>query len=324
MRKSRERKLVLLAGVSALALMLTAAPVDIDGLADLAPWQTAQAKSGSSCFLAGTLVAMADGGARKIEEIVAGDMVLGRDGGVNRVVGIETPRLDGRLLYAFNGGRPFVTAEHPFASPNGWRAIDPEATRGETPGFPVTRLMRGDLVAVLAGPQAQARGGAAVAYALGAVVYLPLARIRAVRAEPETIVYNLLLDGDHSYFADGYLVHNKGGGGEGGGGSGSGGSGSSGSGSSGSGSGGSDDADDDGHSGSGSSDSDDADDDDNSGSGSSSKGSDDDDDDHDRNDDKDDDDSDDHSQGGSIGDLGQVGDDLSEAEEQSAISKGWQ
>lgn len=36
-----------------------------------------------------------------------------------------------------------------------------------------------------------------------------LGEIAAVRADPETVVYNLLLDGDHTYFADGYLVHNK-------------------------------------------------------------------------------------------------------------------
>jgi len=33
--------------------------------------------------------------------------------------------------------------------------------------------------------------------------------IATVRADPDVVVYNLLLDGDHTYFADGYLVHNK-------------------------------------------------------------------------------------------------------------------
>jgi hypothetical protein len=80
--------------------------------------------------------------------------------------------------------------------------------------------------------------------------------IESAAVAEDTTVYNLLLDGDHTYVADDYLVHNKGGDDSGGSGSGSSGSGSSGSGSSGSGSSGS------GSSGSGS-----------SGSGSSGSGS---------------------------------------------------
>ena len=59
--------------------------------------------------------------------VAAGELVLGRTGAVSRVVDIERPQLGGRRLYAFNGGAPFVTAEHPFLSERGWCAIDPAA-----------------------------------------------------------------------------------------------------------------------------------------------------------------------------------------------------
>ncbi len=179
--------------------------------------------SGSSCFVAGTQVLMSDGSEQPIERIVVGDWVMGRGGRMNRVTGIERPCLGGRRLYAFNGGRAFVTAEHPFMTRAGWRAIDPEATVAETPTLSVGGLAVGDLLAVVrCGPAAETRGATALAseaeIALG---YLRLERLESVAADPATRVYNLLLDGDHAYFADGFLVHNKGdGGGDGGGGDG--------------------------------------------------------------------------------------------------------
>ena len=51
-----------------------------------------------------------------------------------------------------------------------------------------------------------------------------LRALDARAADPVTPLFNLLLDGDHAYFADAYLVHNKGG--DGGGSGGGGGSGS--------------------------------------------------------------------------------------------------
>ena len=52
----------------------------------------------------GTKVLMANGSERAIEGLRPGDLVRGGRGGINRVVGIERPRLGGRQLYAFNGG----------------------------------------------------------------------------------------------------------------------------------------------------------------------------------------------------------------------------
>lgn len=149
--------------------------------------------SGSSCFIGGTLVAMADGGQRPIDTIRGGEFVLGAGGGRNRVRGMETPLLGARRLYAFNGGRAFVTAEHPFMTADGWKAIDPEATRRENPGLTVGRLQAGDILA---------HHGDNNGVALG--------RIDGFAAPASTRLYNLLLEGEHSYYADGYLVHNKG------------------------------------------------------------------------------------------------------------------
>src|SRR5262249_11371421 len=78
-----------------------------------------------SCFVAGTRVTMADGSMKPIEQIRVGDPVLGPEGEVNRVIGIERPFLGTRKLYALNESGYFVTAEHPFMTGEGWKSIDP-------------------------------------------------------------------------------------------------------------------------------------------------------------------------------------------------------
>jgi hypothetical protein len=165
---------------------------------------------GSSCFVAGTRVAMADGTSRPIEQVAVGDRVLGRDG-VNRVVAIERPRLGTRRLYALNGGPFFVTAEHPFLSEDGWKAVDPAATLAENPALIVGRLAVGDRLLALAGVAvlAAAGGGAAVAAVAPRLAAVPLGSLIGMEGDPATPLYNLRLDGDHAYFADDLLVHNK-------------------------------------------------------------------------------------------------------------------
>ena len=126
--------------MSALALVLAQAPVHLD-LSNLSLHVTqAYADSGSSCFVANTKVRMADGSLRAIEAIEVGDQVLGRDGRVNTVMEIERVPLGRRKLYAFNGGRPFVTEEHPFMTRHGWRSIEPDSTREENPKLIVAPL----------------------------------------------------------------------------------------------------------------------------------------------------------------------------------------
>jgi len=341
MPSARTRRTIrLLASTSVIAMSLSIAPVTVSfhhhGVSIV---KMAQA---DSCFVAGTRVLMADGSEKPIEEIVVGDRVMGVDGQANRVTAIERPRLAGRPLHGFNGGRPFVTAEHPFRTLGGWKSIDPMATRSENARLRVARLAVGDMLVAAAAPDGATRADGALAASPStapALQYVALRALTAVPADPETVVYNLILDGDHSYFADRFLVHNKGGeggdGGDGGEGSGSGsdgsGSGSDGSGSrsdgsgsgsdggessgsSGSGSDGGESGDSSGESGesgddsgnSGKSSSNSGTGSSNSGKGNASSGQ------------------SEGRAGGFSGGLGKVGSDLSKDEEASAIANGWQ
>ena len=162
----------------------------------------------TSCFVAGTRVAMADGTSRPIERVAVGDRVLGRDG-VNRVVAVERPRLGTRRLYALNGGPFFVTAEHPFLTEEGWKAIDPAATAAENPALIVGRLNVGDRLLALAGVAVLAAAGGGEAVVAPRLAAVPLGSLIGMTGDPATPLYNLRLDGDHAYFAADLLVHNK-------------------------------------------------------------------------------------------------------------------
>lgn len=163
-----------------------------------------------SCFTAGTRVAMADGTSRPIEHVLVGDLVLGSDGHINRVVEIERPLLGQRRLYALNGSDFFVTAEHPFMTEAGWKSIDPAALGAENSALSVDRLVVGDRLLILT--------DVAVALSVGSIrgevvdmrtESVVLTSLVGQPADPATPLYNLRLDGDHTYFANDLLVHNK-------------------------------------------------------------------------------------------------------------------
>ena len=219
-------------GVLAMAI----APVAIDPSTGAVTFVSAQADSGSTCFVAGTKVMMADGSDRNIEDVGLGDRVMGFDGAVSTVMGLDRTALGRRKLYSINGGKHFVTAEHPFRAEDGWKSIDPAATRGENPLLYVAPLRVGDQIYV--GQAYLATGLRDGNLALEPMIdvaheLVAVTTIESLTCYPSLPLYNLYLDGDHTYHADGYVVHNKGGGGGGAGGSGHGGAGGAGAGGSG-------------------------------------------------------------------------------------------
>lgn len=164
----------------------------------------------TSCFTPDTLVTMADGESRRIEEVVVGDLVVAQDGGINRVIGIETPWLGDRRLFSLNEDEPFITSEHPIMTERGWAAINPSATAGENPDLPVVALRVGEIIHRLRSIRVPAMANVPTDHAEVHIEPTKLERIVSEDAAPGTMLYNLLLDRDHTYFANGYLVHNKG------------------------------------------------------------------------------------------------------------------
>ncbi|MFM5029441.1 Hint domain-containing homing endonuclease [Aeromonas rivipollensis] len=227
--KPSQRRLLL---GSAIALALFATPFSYDF--DHHQWQPNQAHA-KSCFVAGTRILMADGSERPIETLQAGEQVLDQHGQINRILAVERVILGNRRLYGLNRLPPFFTAEHPFLSTRGWVAIAPAMTRAEQPTLAVQPLFTG--MRILCGPAAVALTGNLALAAQPAELLVE--SLYWVDSPPTTALFNLILDGSHSYIANSLIVHNKGGDGGSGGNSGSGGGGgNSGGGGSNSGSGG--------------------------------------------------------------------------------------
>lgn len=144
---------------------------------------------GISCFIAGTMVTMADGSTKPIEELKIGDQVKGQTQ-INTVTGIEKPLLGTRKLYSINASKGFVTSEHPFMTKEGWKSFDPAETAKENPDLKVGKLAVGDVLITLDGE-------------------VIIEKFKAISDSRDIVTYNPLLNGDNTYYADGYLVHNK-------------------------------------------------------------------------------------------------------------------
>ena len=198
--KPSQRRLLL---GSAIALALFATPLSYDF--DHHQWQANQAHA-KSCFIAGTRILMADGCERPIETLRIGDRVRDRHGQSNRIQAIERVALGARRLYGLNHLPPFFTAEHPFLTTRGWAAIAPAMTRTENPALAVLPLFTG--MHLLGWSEGGSAGNLALA---PHPVELLVASLSWVDAPPATALFNLILDGSHSYVANGLIVHNKGG-----------------------------------------------------------------------------------------------------------------
>ena len=128
---------------------------------------------------------MSDGTTKRIDEIELKDIVKSEKES-SKVIGIDIHK-GTFIMYSINGGKAFVTAEHPFKTTNGWKAIEPLETFKKHK-IESTTLKIGDILITKEGNE----------------------EIKSIESSSETIntVYNLKLDNEHVYYADGYLVHN--------------------------------------------------------------------------------------------------------------------
>ena len=146
------------------------------------PWATGTPQGGgpytvySSCFVDGVQVELVDGSEKNVSEISVGDEVK-TDKGDGIVTKIYPSKAGGQKLYGFNDKEPFVTEAHPFMTQDGWKKIS-EVTEGDT----------------------LYRNGKGI---------VTVESITSKDIPEDTPVYNFHVDGHETYFADGYLVHNK-------------------------------------------------------------------------------------------------------------------
>ena len=151
---------------------------------------------GTTCFVAGTKILMADKTQKNIENVKAGDKVMGYDGKkqvVETVLEMDAPIRDHHYdIHLADGTVIGVTDEHPLYTQDGWKSINPAHTANENPNLKVGKLVVGDKVLKSSGNY----------IAITAMKYYP----GPVQA------YNLKrVSGNNDFYADGVLAHNKGG-----------------------------------------------------------------------------------------------------------------
>jgi len=153
---------------------------------------------GPTCFVKGSLVTLADGSRIAIEDVAVGDFVLGQ-GGSNAVIAHDRPQLiipdvrDG-TLYGINGSKKFITSEHPVMTKDGWKAIDQENAKKFEPHL--SKILVGSLAV---GDLLVKEGGE----------LMLVTSIDKYTEQPQQQLYNLMLNGDHTYYVNEMLVHNK-------------------------------------------------------------------------------------------------------------------
>ena len=146
------------------------------------------------CFVAGTQIIMEGHSTKNIEDVVVGDVVHRFDGESNKVLKLQHTTARGRQLVSINKGPFFMTEDHPVKTNNGWRAANEEKAKE------LSEYLELDVTTLTVGDKIIGHNG----------WHFEVASIDFMDTSPDTPVYNFALDGDHEYFADGLLVHNRG------------------------------------------------------------------------------------------------------------------
>ena len=141
------------------------------------------------CFLSDTKVQLSNGSIALIQDIQIGDTVKGQTQD-NDVIDLYHFTLGNQPVYSINNGRFFVTGAHPFFTTDGWKAFNVSHAKYWNPDLPISKLGIGDTIITESSS-----------------VYVHTVRNKPYPADTE--IFNFVLDGDKTYYADNYLVHNK-------------------------------------------------------------------------------------------------------------------
>ena len=160
-----------------------------------------------TCFSANVNITLSDGTFKKINEIEVGDVVQGWDGNTVEVSGkvIATDHRhtvgshaeackslgDEPSLYTINDTKVEFTPEHPFLTKEGWKSLVPDPNQ-------VPYKTEQEVKVLKEGDEINING-----------TWTLVESISKVRSDSEEKVYNITVEGIHSYLANGIVVHNK-------------------------------------------------------------------------------------------------------------------
>jgi len=158
---------------------------------------TGTRNTGNGCFVKGTQVTIAGGSRMSIEDILPGVEVVTYDQSskalsVGKVVSIQTPRNNNLIKILAGDTVVKCTTSHPFWSvnKNDWASFNPSLTEAHHE-MKVSQLEEGDILLNENGEQVKVDS------------------IQINNRVKKITTYNLTVEGNHNYFANGILVHNK-------------------------------------------------------------------------------------------------------------------
>jgi hypothetical protein len=161
------------------------------------------------CFLAGSLVQIADGTVKAIEDVSVGDLLLGAFGEINAVLALHRPLLGDKLMCRINDEHS-TTNHHPHVSVDRQFYCNDPYTVDETTynryhevinkeGERVQRFLHG----LKKGRVQQLQRGVDLKTVDGSRI---VDSLETYSLPPETQLYNLVVAGSHTYHVDGYAV----------------------------------------------------------------------------------------------------------------------
>jgi hypothetical protein len=151
------------------------------------------------CFSPDALVTMEDGTRKAICDVVPGDRVLGLEG-VNTVLKNKSISPRGRKLLKFVEYGFYTTADHLFMTDKGWKTWEPHvAIEGGDSINGIYLEGKNRFESIDANDKLSIDGQW--------VDYNDL-KVQEFELDDDSLVYDLTLDGDCTYFVNGFLVHN--------------------------------------------------------------------------------------------------------------------
>jgi hypothetical protein len=139
------------------------------------------------CFTADTLITMGDGSEKPISKIKVGDIVDDSQGGTNKVLTVKETTLGKRTMASVGDEEPFMSSDHPIRTTDGWVAVRPNPNSHKE--LNVKRIGLGSTLVT-------SSGNRAVKY------------VTEVERDPGTPLFDLDLDDNNTYIANGIVVHN--------------------------------------------------------------------------------------------------------------------
>lgn len=170
---------------------------------------TSATTTGAPCFLAGSLVYMADGTLRVIEDVQVGNFVLGAFGEINEVLALHRPLLGKATMCKINGEHS-TTNHHPHISiDRHFYCGDPDLVSNATYGRVHNVIdAEGNCVErMLLGLKKERIQKLCIGIHLKTVEGSRETRtLETYSMSEDTQLYNLVTSGSHTYHVDGYAV----------------------------------------------------------------------------------------------------------------------